>query len=153
MYKAEGLGMEGLTREKLEAVLYELTVFRIDRSLADLRAVIAAVVEERMADPVEMYTDLMGSSCLKAAFDHRHITEALENTVMCHCMLSIITVREDLETHTVVRVTADIAGYGTFIILEISPYDRHITTFYRMHEELLGKIQLRLVILGNDQKA
>ena len=39
--EAEGLGMEGLAREKLEAVLDELSVLRINSSLADLRAVIA----------------------------------------------------------------------------------------------------------------
>ena len=39
--EAEGLGMEGLAGEELEAVLYELAVFRIYGSLADLRAVIA----------------------------------------------------------------------------------------------------------------
>ena len=39
--ETEGLGMEGLAGEELEAVLDELAVFRIYGSLADLRAVIA----------------------------------------------------------------------------------------------------------------
>ena len=34
--EAEGLGMEGLTRKELEAVLYELTVFRVNCAFTDL---------------------------------------------------------------------------------------------------------------------
>ena len=134
--------MKGLTREKLEAVLYELAVFRVDRSLADLRTVVTAVIEERMADPVEMYTDLMGSTGFETAVDYSHVSKAFEDTIMCHCMLSIIAVREYLEAHAVVRVTTDIACNRTFVFLEVSPYDSHIATFYRMYEELLCQIEL-----------
>jgi len=152
MDEAECLGMEGLTREKLEAVLDELPVLGVDGSLADLRAVIAAVIEERMTDPVEMHTDLMSTSSLKTAFHNGDITESLKDAIMSHCMLSMITFRKDLETHTVVRVAADVACDRTFIILEISPYDSDIAAFYRMHEELLGKIELGLIILCHDEQ-
>ena len=41
MDEAESLGMEGLTRKKLETVGDELTIFRVYRALADFRAVIS----------------------------------------------------------------------------------------------------------------
>ena len=153
MDEAEGLGMEGLTREKLEAVLDELPVLGVDGSLADLRTVIAAVIEERMTDPVEMNTDLMGTPCFKTAFHNGDITEALKDTIMGHCMLSMITFREDLETHTVVRVTANVSYDRTFVILEVSPDDSDITTFDGMDKKLFCKIELCLIVLGDNKKA
>ena len=60
--ESESLGMESLTREKLETVLDELSVLRIDCPLAYLGTVITAVIEERMTYPVEMNTDLVGTA-------------------------------------------------------------------------------------------
>ena len=153
MHKAEGLGMQGLTRQKLEAVLYELTILCIDGSLADLRTVVTLVIEERMADPVEMYTDLMGSSCLQTTFHNRDISESLQNLIMGNGMLAVISVRKDLEPHTIVRVAADVADDGTLILLEVTPDDSDIATLYRVHEELLCKVQLGLIILCNHKKS
>ena len=99
-----------------------------------------------MADPVEMDTNLMCTAGLQTTFHHSHISESLQHLVMCHGMLAVITLRKDLETHPVVGVTPDVACDCPLIILEIAPYDGHIAAFYRMDEELLCKVELRLII-------
>ena len=68
-------------------------------------------------------------------------------------MLSVIAVRENLEAHTVVRIAADVSDDGTFVFLEISPYDCDISAFDRMYEELLCKVELSLVVLCHDKKS
>ena len=153
MHETESLGMESLTRKELEAVLDELAVLGVDGSLADLRTVIAAVIEERMPDPVEMHSELMGSACLKTAFHNGDIAEAFKNAIMGHGMFSMVAFREYLETHTVVRVAADVSDDGAFVFLEISPYDCDISAFDRMYEELLCKVELSLVVLCHDKKS
>ena len=144
--------MKGLTGQEPEAVLYELSVLGIYRSLTDFRAVVTFVVEERMAYPVEVNTDLMCPSCLQTTLHNSHITEALQNAVMRHSMLSMIPFRKDLEAHTVVGVTADITDDCTLVILEIAPYDGHITPFDRMDEELLCKIDNEIVAIVESKK-
>ena len=152
MYEAEGLCMKGLARKELEAVLDELTVLCVDGTLTYFCAIIAFVIKERMTYPVEMNADLMGSSCLKAALDHCHVAEAFKNLEVGHSMLAMISVREDPESHTVIRVTSDIACDGALIFLDIAPYDSYITTLDRMYEELLREIELRLFVLSYNQK-
>ena len=50
MHEAENSGVQSLARTYLETVLDELTVLGVDGSLADFRAAVALVIEERMAD-------------------------------------------------------------------------------------------------------
>ena len=145
--------MKGLTRKKLEAVLNELTVLRINSTFTDLCTIISFVIEKRMAYPVEVHTDLVCTSSLKTALDNSHITESFENLIVCHSMLAIVSVREHLEAHSVVRVTADIADDCTLVLLKVTPYNSHITTLDRVHEELLCKIKLCLIILGHNEKS
>ena len=145
--------MEGLTRQEFEAVLNELTVFRVDCSLSDLRTIVALIIEEWMTYPVEMHTDLVCSSCLKAALDHCDITETLQNPVVRHSVLAIISVREHLEPHSVIWVTPDVTCDGTLVFFQVSPYNRHIATLDGVNEELLGKIQLGLIVLGDNEKS
>ena len=140
MDESESLGMQSLTRKKLEAVFNELTVLCIDGSLSDFRSIVTLIIEERMTYPVEMHADLVRTSCLKTALHYGHISETLKNSVMRYSMLSVITFREDLESHTVIRVTADVSDDGALIILQISPDNCYITAFDRVDKELLGKI-------------
>ena len=153
MNEAEGLGMEGLARKELEAVLDELAVLRVDCALADFCSIITLIVEERMADPVEMHTDLVGTAGLKTTLYNCYITKALEDSIVCHSMLSMITLREDLETHTVVRITTDITYDSTLIFLKITPYDSHITALDGVNKELLCKIELSFLVLCHYEKS
>ena len=105
-----------------------------------------------MSYPVEMYTDLMGSTGLQTALHYSHISEALKDTIMSHCMLAMISFREHLEAHPVVRVTTYIASDGSLIFLEVAPDDSDVTALYRVYKELLCKIKLRFFILGNYKK-
>ena len=152
MHKPESLGMKGLTRQELEAIFYELPVLGVNRALAYLRTIITLIIEKRMAYIVEMHTNLMSPSCLEPALHHCDITESFQNTVVSHGMLAVITLRKDLEAHPVIGVTTYITNDSTLIFLDITPDNSHITAFYRMDEELFGKIQLRLIVLGNNEK-
>ena len=147
MDKTESLGMKSLTREKFEAVLDELAILRIDRSLADLCTVITFVVEERMTYPIEVHTYLVGTSCLKTTLNYSDIAETLKNPVVGDRVLSIITIGEYLEAHPVVRISSDITDDGSFILFKITPYDSHIATFDGVNEKLFCQIQLSLFIL------
>ena len=153
MNEAKSLGMKSLTRKESETVLYELTIFCVYGSFTDLRSIIAFIIEERMPYPVEMHSYLVRPSRLKPAFDDSNISESFKNAIMGHCMFPMISLRKHLESHSVVRITSDISDDGSFIILEISPNNGNISTFDRMHKKLLGKIELSLIILGNDQQA
>jgi hypothetical protein len=149
MDESERLGMQGLTRKELEAVLYELAVFGIDCSFAYFRTVIPLVVEERVAYPVEMYSDLMCASCLQTALHDCDISETLKYAVMRNGMLAMVSLGEYLEAHPVVRVSSDIACDCALVILQIAPYYSHITTLDRMYEELFRKVQLGLETEGD----
>ena len=105
-----------------------------------------------MADPIEVDTDLVCSSCLKTALHHGHITETLKHLVVGHCMLAMITVRENLESHTVIRITADVSCDSALVLLEVAPHDSHIASLDRVYEELLCKVELSLVVLCNNEK-
>ena len=153
MYKSEGLGMKRLTRQELETVLYELAVFGIYGSFADFRTIVAFVIEEWMSYPVEMNADLVGTAGLETALYDSHISETFQDSVMRYRMLAMVSLRENLETHPVVRVTTDIAYDGTFIFLQIAPDNSHISSFYGMYEKLLCKIELSFIVLSNYQKA
>ena len=142
MNEAESLGVESLTRQKFEAVLNELTILCIYGTLADFSSIITFVIEKRMTYPVEMHPDLVSTSCFKTAFNYSNIAEAFQNPVMSHCMLSMITIREYLEAHAVIRITSDVSYDSTFVLLEITPDDGHITALDRMHEELFCEIEL-----------
>ena len=90
--------MEGLSRKQFETILNELTILGINCPLTDLGTIITAVIEERMADPVEMNSDLMSPSCLKTTLHNSNISKSFQNTIMRHSMLAMIPVREYLET-------------------------------------------------------
>ena len=145
--------MEGLTGEQFEAVGNELPIFGIDCPFADFRPVVAAVVEQGMPDPVEMYPYLMGSSCLKPAFHHCDISEPFKHLVVCHSPFPPVSVRKDLESEPVARISPYIALDGAFIFLDVAPHDGYIPPVDGMYEELFGKIELCLVVLRHHQKA
>jgi hypothetical protein len=121
--------MKGLARQELEAILNELAVLGIDCTLTDFSSIIAFIVKERMSDPIEVYTNLMRTSCFKATFHYGNIAKTFKDTIMSHCMLAIVSVREYLEPHTVIRVPADISYDRTFVLLDITPNDCYISAF------------------------
>ena len=153
MDETERLGMESLTRKELETILYELTVLGVYGSLTDFRTVVTAVIEEWMSYPVEMNADLVGTTGLETALYDSHISETFQDSVMRYRMLAMVSLRKNLETHPVVRVASDVAGNGSLILLQISPYYSHIASLYRMYEKLLGEIELRLIVLGHNEKS
>ena len=96
--------MQGLTRQKLEAVLYELAVLGVYGTLADFSTVIPFVIEKRMACPSEMHPYLMGPSGLQPALHYSYISETFQNPVVCHGVFAMVALREDLEAHPVRRI-------------------------------------------------
>lgn len=77
MLKPEGLGMEHLTRTKLEAVVDELAVFGCALSLEHLVAPVTGIGKERMTYVAHVGTYLMSATRLKHTFDKSRIAETL----------------------------------------------------------------------------
>lgn len=152
MHEAQRLGVESLARTKLETIADELLVLRVDSAFANLRTAIALIIEKRMSDIIHMDTNLMSTARLQTTLHYRHITETLQNLVMSDSMLALVTIRINLETETVIRITADIAGNRTLILLQIAPDNRNILTLNGMPEKLPGEVKLRLIILRDDKK-
>lgn len=151
--ESQGLGVEGLPWQQLEAVGYELAVFGVDGPFAYLRPVIPFIVEERVPDPVEVYPDLVRPSCLEPAFHHCDIAETLQHPEMGDGSLSPVSFRKDPEPHPVGWVAAYIAFDGAFVFPDVAPDDGYVSPVYRMDEELSGQVELRLLVFGYYKKS
>ena len=145
--------VQSLTRKKGEAILYETTVFGVDGSLTYLGTVVTSVIEQRMSDPVEMDTYLMGTAGFETAFYYSHISEALQYSVVSHCMLAMIPIGKHLEPHAVIRVSSDVSYDSSFVIFKVTPDDGHIPALYGMYKELLCQIKLSLVVLCHHKQS
>ena len=154
MDEAEGLGVKSLTRADLKAVLDELAVLGVNRALADFRATIPFVIEQRMADVAHVDSDLVRAPCLQSAFNNGDVTEPLQHLVMRHGMLStIVLYRIDFEPQPVVGISTDVAVNRPLILLDVAPYNGHVPSLDRMLEELPGQIQLGLIVFRHDKEA
>ena len=145
--------MQSLAREKFETIADELGVFGVNRPLSDFGAAVAFVVEEGMADVVHMDANLMRASGLQNALDHCHKAESLNYLVMCDCVLSVVSVRENPEFHPVGRVAADVADYRSLIFADVAPNYCNIFSFNGMDEKLFGKVKLCFVIFCHHQQS
>ena len=153
MHETEGLGVESLARTQGETIVNELFILRVDSSLADLRAAVSGIVEQRMADIIHVDTDLVRTTGFQTAFHDRDIAETLDDPVMSDRMLALVPFRIYLEAKSVIRIAADVAGDGPLVFFKIPPNHGHILPLYRMPEKLPRQIELRLVILRYHQKA
>ena len=153
MHEPKSLGMKRLTRTQFETIPDELLVLRIDGPFANFRPALSLIIEKRMAYPVEMHADLMGASGLQTTFHNGHISEPLQNPIMGNSMLPMVSVRENLEAHPVIWVTADITDYRPLVIFQITPHNRDVTALYRVDEKLFCKVELGFIVLRHDQKA
>ncbi len=68
MNKTQGLGMQGLSRAKLQAVLDIGLVAGRTFATQNLHAAIALIGKQRMADVLHVSTNLMRTSRLQTAF-------------------------------------------------------------------------------------
>ena len=140
--------MKRLSWQYLEAIVYELFVFRVESAFQNAVTSIAFVVEKRMPYVVHVYANLVSPSRLEPAFYHCHISEPFNDTIVGDSMFSYLPFREYLETQPVVRVTRYVSGNGPFVFRYIAPYYSHILAFYGMVEKLFCKVKLRKVVLG-----
>ena len=100
--------VEGLSRADAKAVLYERLVGAATLSAQDLRAAIACVAEERMADVAHVCADLVCASCLEDTLHERRVAEAFEYAPMGHGWLARLRVgRENGHAQTVAHVAGD----------------------------------------------
>ena len=100
-----------------------------------------------------MNPDLVGPSRLQLAFQESHEAETLKYPVMGDCSLTPVLLLKDPELHPVIWVPADISLDRSFIFLDITPNNGHITAFDAVVEELGGQIQLTGLILGDCKQA
>lgn len=143
MHEAECLGMESLTRTEFEAVLDKCLVAATALTSQNLCSAIRFVHKERMTDMLHVSTNLMGTACFKHTLHQGGITETLQHLVMRNRRLAYSAVRiEDLHTEAVLRITADIAFYATFIFYNVAPNERIVTAMGSLVEELLTQCGL-----------
>ena len=100
-------------------------------------------------------TNLMGTARFQHTLHQGGITETLQHLVMRNRRLAYSAVRiEDLHTEAVLRITADIAFYATFIFYNVAPNERIVTAMGSLVEELLTQCGLcRRSFCHNEQSA
>ena len=153
MGEAQGAGVEGLPGADCEAVLDELAVFGVNSALADLCAAVSFVVEEGMADGGHVDADLVRASGLQPAFHDGDETVTFQHFPMGHSPFPFLRIVIYAEAQPVVRVPADGALDGAFVLGDVAPDDGGIDAVDGMDEELVGEVRLRLGILGDHQQA
>ena len=153
MNESQSLGVEGLSWQNFETIANKTGVFGINGTLADLIAVVAVIIEKRMAYIIHMHPDLMGTPCFKHTFHHSHESETFQHPVMGNRSFALAAVRKNLESEPVSRVPADIALDGTLILGYVAPDHRHVFSLYGMDKKLFCKVQLCLVIFRHHQQS
>ena len=66
--------------------------------------------------------------------------------------LAIATVRENSHLHSVGRIAADITCVSSFVLGKITPYERFISSFYRMVKKLPCQMRHGIFSLGHHQQ-
>ena len=64
-----------------------------------------------------------------------------------------VVIRIDPESEPVVRVAADVAVDGPFVLLDVAPHHGDIFPFDAMLEELSRQVELSFIILCDHQQA
>ena len=118
--------MQRLTRQKIEAVTNELLVFCKGCAFENTMPAVLLIIEERMTGISHVHPYLMSASGLKATFDERYISERLNNFIMCHRMLALAAVREDLHYLAVPDIAAYMTCDGAFLRVRSTPYERNV---------------------------
>ena len=152
--EAKCFGVKSLPWTDLKAVLDELAVLGVNRALADFRATIPFVIEQRMADVAHVNPDLVRAPGFQPALDNRHIAKSFQHLIVCHGVLAALIITGiDLETKPVVGVASDVAVNRPLILLDVAPDNGHVPPLDGVLEELAGEIQLRLVVFRHDKEA
>ena len=96
---------------------------------------------------------LVSAPCLEAAFDERHVSQRLDDSVVCDGMFALAAIGEDLHDAAVADVAAYIAGDGAFPGVRRAPYQGQVTASGGTVEELPGKFIVGIFVLGNDEQS
>ena len=152
VYEAQRLRMQRMAGHYGEAVFDELLVFREGRAFEDAVAAVAFVVEERMALPRHMDTDLVRAARFEPALDQRHVAVTLQHPPVGHGVLAVRAVLEDEHLLPVAGAAPYVARDGPFVLFEIAPYQRHVTPPDGVVEELFGKPRVRLFVFGDHEQ-
>lgn len=93
MHKSKRFCMQRLTRTELEAIADKLAVLAKIGTFQYLITAIDIVIEKDMTDMFHVHPYLMGTSCLKIAFNQRNITKPFEHLIMGYGMLAYSIIR------------------------------------------------------------
>ena len=121
MANTQGPGVQGLMGHQFETVLDELFVFRRIQTLEDLISSIALIPEQGVPGVFHVDSDLVRPSCLQTALHQRSESEALEYSIVGHCMLAHISFWKDCHLFPVLQTPADMPYYSPFRFLYIAP--------------------------------
>lgn len=111
------------------------------------------VVEERMADVFHVYADLVGTSGFQYAFHQCDVAQSFQNLIVCYGMFALCRVGQNRHLHPVLRVSSDVAGDGSFVFVDDSPYQRVVFTFGGLVVELQAQAGFGVGCLGYDQQS
>ena len=152
MHKAQRLGMQCLTRTKLETVAHELAVFAEVSTLQYLIAAIDIVIEQDVSDVFHMHPDLVCTACLKITLYQRDIAQTFEHTIMGNGIFTNTLIGRHTHLQPVTRVACNVTDYSAAFILWITPHNRIIGAFCSLLEELHSQMSLCIGCLCHNKQ-
>ena len=152
MVEGEGLGVERLAGAGGKAVGDELAVFGEGGAFEDLVAAVVGVVEEGVADVLEVGADLVGAPGFEDALDDVDVGEAFEDAPVGDGGLAVGAVGEACHDFAVAEVAPDVPGDGAGVGVEVAPAYGDVAAGGGFVEELGGEAGFCLLGFGDDEE-
>lgn len=127
--------MKSLSGQERKTVLDELFILREYRALDNPVTAIYSIIEQRVADGLQVSPDLMRPASLQLAFDQRNIAQTLQNFIVCHGPLSLIRIVIYRHNLAILDATTYVSRNAA-VFRYISPYQRDVPAGYTMIEKL-----------------
>ena len=136
--------MQGLAGHKRKTVADELLVFGEGGALEDAVSAVGLVVEEWVADVLQMHANLVRAAGFQLAFDEGYISESFHHAPVRDGMFALVAaLGEDGHHHAVFGVAPHVADNGAGILFHVAPDQRPVLAFQVVVEEGLRQPHLR----------
>ena len=150
MHEPQRLGVERLPGTHGEAVVHELLVLGEVRAFQYLVAAIPLVVEQRVADMLHVYANLVRAPRLQHAFHKGDIADAFQHVIMGDGVFPYLGVGEDGHLQAVFRIARDVALYRPVVLVDDAPYQRIVLSLGGLMEELESQVRLGVGCLSTN---
>lgn len=142
-----------MARHDGETVLDELFVFGKRGAFQYPVAAVPFVVEQRVSYIFHVDAYLVRSPCFETALYKCDVAVTFQYAVMCDGVFTVAPVREYGHFETVAHATAYVARDGTFVLLEVTPYECDVTSGNSMFEKLSRQSRVGFFVLGYDEQS